>query len=289
MVVNKLPLVSIVIPCYNAEKTIHETLNSVLLQTYNNIEIIVVDDGSTDGSLKAIDSFLAGQLKVRIITQHNCGQSKARNNGMYACDGEYVMFLDADDMLAPAYVSECVDVFQSFPETLLVYSDVQLFERETGKLHLDTFILRQFLLRNCIPSFCMLRTEQIKEAGGFDETMRNNEDWECWIRIIARFRGSVVKIPKALYFYRKRLSADSVTDLSNFRNEVDQVFFYIYSKNYSFYQQNNLSISDLVAFAFDRAAWKRRYYNVWYRRIFYMVFKRSKYRALSNKNTLFFE
>ncbi|GHE43547.1 glycosyltransferase [Sphingobacterium griseoflavum] len=287
MVKDVFPLVSVVVPCFNAESTIIETLDSILLQDYRNIEIIIVNDGSTDSSLDLINAFAARGTNVNVIAQANFGQSRARNVGMHAAKGEYIMFLDADDLLATTYVSECVEVFRQRPEVLLVYSDMELFERETGVFHLDAFNLRQFLIRNCIPSFCMCRTKQIRDLGGFDEAMECNEDWECWIRMIANYSPDVFKIPKPLYFYRKRNTLDSVTDRSVRQDKVDDSFIYVYHKHYRFYKQNKLSISDFFALVIDNGFWKARYYNVWFRRFFYKLFKKSKYEAIE-ANTSFF-
>ncbi len=288
MVKDVFPLVSVVVPCFNAESTISETLDSILLQDYHNIEIIIVNDGSTDSSLDLINAFAARETNVNVIAQANFGQSRARNVGMHSAKGQYIMFLDADDLLATTYVSECIKVFQKRPEVLLVYSDMELFERETGVFHLDVFNLRQFLIRNCIPSFCMLRTAQIKEVGGFDEDMQCNEDWECWIRMVAHYSPNVYKIPKPLYFYRKRNTLNSVTDVSRKQEKVDDSFIYVYNKHYKFYKQNKLSISDFFAIVIDNGFWKARHYNIWFRRFFYKLFKKSKYQAIS-ANTPFFD
>src|SRR3954463_8415699 len=96
------PLVSIIIPCFNAERYVGDAIRSALAQTYDSIEVIVIDDGSTDGSLKVIKSF--GDA-VRIESQPNAGACAARNHGIDLARGEYVQFLDADDLLHPEKIA----------------------------------------------------------------------------------------------------------------------------------------------------------------------------------------
>ena len=97
-----LPLVSVVIPTYNSSETILSCINSVFSQTYNNIEIIVVDDGSTDTTIKLLSDLIIGhEEKIKLVTQVNAGPSCARNNGISHAKGEYIAFLDSDDEWYP--------------------------------------------------------------------------------------------------------------------------------------------------------------------------------------------
>lgn len=103
---NNHPLISIIIPCYNAEKTLEKCLTSVIHQSYDNLEIILIDDGSTDNSAKIYQDFQLKDERIKIFVQDNSGVSKARNNGVKAATGEYVCFVDSDDWVEPDYCSE---------------------------------------------------------------------------------------------------------------------------------------------------------------------------------------
>lgn len=102
------PLVSIVIPVYNVELYLRECLDSVISQTYHNLEIICVNDGSPDNSLSILEEYAAKDSRIRIISQENAGISVARNTGMDVATGEYIYFLDSDDYIALEMVERCV-------------------------------------------------------------------------------------------------------------------------------------------------------------------------------------
>ncbi|HDP79095.1 MAG TPA: glycosyltransferase [Mesotoga infera] len=107
------PLVSVIIPAYNAESTIIRTVRSILLQNYENIEVIVVDDGSTDNTANELKSISGDNQRVRLVTQNNQGVSVARNRGIQDARGEYIVFLDSDDFLEPEFVSVLVSIISS--------------------------------------------------------------------------------------------------------------------------------------------------------------------------------
>ena len=124
---NAFPLVSIVIPCYNTEQYIEEAVNSALCQTYSNFEVIVVDDGSTDKSYNILCSF--GD-RIRIVQQKNGGLSAARNAGILAAKGDYIMFVDADDILSPKAVESKMKIMLSDPEIGLVTGNFFILEND---------------------------------------------------------------------------------------------------------------------------------------------------------------
>lgn len=103
---NNYPLISVIIPCYNAERTLEKCLTSVIQQFYNNLEIILIDDGSTDNTSKIYEDFQRRDDRIKIFKQENSGVSKARNNGVKAAKGEYICFVDSDDWVEPDYCSE---------------------------------------------------------------------------------------------------------------------------------------------------------------------------------------
>ncbi|WP_157626219.1 glycosyltransferase family 2 protein [Sphingobacterium sp. B29] len=138
------PLVSIVIPCYNCENTIEEAIGSALSQTYTNIEVIVVNDGSVDNSESIVAELIKGDSRLSIYSQTNKGVSAVRNLGLRVARGSFIVFLDGDDKLKDSYIDLGVNIFEKKPSLTLVYSNMELFERESGPFPLAKFNLKIF-------------------------------------------------------------------------------------------------------------------------------------------------
>jgi glycosyltransferase involved in cell wall biosynthesis len=272
------PLVSIIIPCYNNKNVILEAINSALDQSYPNIEIIVVDDGSTDNSYDVIHNCIGNNGKVQFVRQENRGPAAARNTGFSFSSGEYLVFLDGDDMLHKDYVETCLQVYDSNPALNIVYCDAELFENKTGLWKLHPFSESTILLYNSIPVFAMIRSGVFNQIGKYDTRLKCSEDWELWIRLLQEFSG-VYKIPKVLYYYRKRNEKTSITDCDKIYNFRDDSLLYIYTKHQQLYRDSQFDMTNLLSFA----VYKEKYYNEWYRKLFYRLFKRKKYAEIYTK------
>ena len=271
--------VSIVIPCYNNQDTIVETLDSIKNQDFSNFEIIIVNDGSKDNSEQIIKEYSnASSLKIDVINQENSGPSIARNNGAGRASGNYLLFIDADDKIAPTYISECLDVFKNKSDAIIVYSEIELFEAETGKWELKDFKLPDFLINNSIPICGMMETSKFKEIGGFDLNISFTEDWEMWIRFVEKYGEGVYKIPKPLFYYRKRHNQSSLTDTKGNNEYGEKCRLYIYNKHYDFYKKNGLSLETLFETRYKYFKIHKKYYNLWYKKLFASVKK-----TISNK------
>ena len=278
------PLISIIIPCYNNKNVILESINSALDQSYRNIEIIVVDDGSTDDSYELVSNSIQGLENARVIRQDNQGPAAARNTGFSFSSGDYLVFLDGDDILHKEYVETCLAVYEKDPALNIVYCDVELFENKTGLWKLHPFSESTILLYNSIPVFAMIRSCVFNQIGKYDTKLRCGEDWELWIRILQRFSG-VYKIPKVLYYYRKRNEKNSLTDLDKVYNFRDDSLLYIYNKHQQLYRDSRFDMTSLLSFA----VYKEKYYNEWYRKLYYRLFKRKKYTEIYKKHQLLHE
>jgi glycosyltransferase involved in cell wall biosynthesis len=267
-------LVSVVIPCYNNADTIAETLQSVRNQTYNNIEIIVVNDGSTDASDIMINTFKNDTLSLdfQYYKQTNSGPSITRNNGAAAAKGEYIMFLDADDLLHETYIEKAINVLINQPTINIVYSNTEFFGAETGLWNLKNFEISDFLKYNSIPIFALIRNEVFQKVGGFDTNLSFTEDWELWIRIVKQY-GGVFKINETLFYYRKRENKSSLSDNMNVNDNSDLSRLYIYNKHYDFYKENGLDLTSLVNTTYQLQHLKVKYSNIWYRKIFKILKK----------------
>jgi glycosyltransferase involved in cell wall biosynthesis len=186
------PLVSVVIPAFNARHWISNAIDSVLTQTHQPVETIVVDDGSTDDTAAFVTSRYADILLIR---QPNRGLSAARNAGLAAARGEFVQFLDADDVLLPAKLERQLALLQPRPELAGVYCDFEYLEcdgRRAGSGFAEVpagGVLRSLLRRNFIVAHApLLRTEVVRAHGGFDEGLSACEDYDLWLRLAAAGR-----------------------------------------------------------------------------------------------------
>lgn len=212
------PTFSVVVAAHDAEATIGEALDSVLAQTTPPLEIVVVDDGSTDGTADVVARH--GE-RVRLIRQENRGPAAARNVAIRRSVGEFAAILDADDVFEPERLAAFSELAAARPELDILMSDVYLerggevtglFSEETPFADDDQFTQ---LVDRCFLAEPAVRRTTLLAAGGFDETLRVGEDWECWLRLLHRgARAGYVERP--LLRYRvdgAGLTADRMTAL----------------------------------------------------------------------------
>lgn len=196
---HKQPAVSVVIPCYNTHAYLNQTICSVRGQTFQNIEIIVIDDGSTDPA--TIDCLNHLGENVLVIHQSNQGLPAARNAGFAVARGEFVLPLDADDWLEPDAVEKLINVLKQSPEAGFSFSHICMEGEGQGVLTKHYNFFEQLFLNQL--SYClMLRKSLWQAAGGYDETMRRGyEDWEFNIRLGSMGCFGIV-VPMPLFHYR---------------------------------------------------------------------------------------
>ena len=240
------PLVSVMIPYYNCKEYIHETVASVKQQTYPNIEIIIVDDGSDSDHADYLQTFLADQPDIRFIHQKNKGVSAARNQAAQLASGQYFLFLDADDVILPTYIEKCVEVLENHSDCKLVYPLAELFGAATGIWELPEYQgFKSLLLGNKFPSVSIHRSADYRTLNGFDETLATHEDWDYWIRLL-QSGSSVYQIPEILFRYRKRSDQSSLVDQLLQNPELNrQDWQQVYLKNSAIFTQHHLSYWDL--------------------------------------------
>ncbi|AFY27557.1 glycosyltransferase [Cyanobium gracile] len=214
------PLVSVVIPVYNSAATVAESLRSVLEQTYPHLEILVVDDGSTDGAVAICETF--EDPRLRILHQANRGLAGARNTGIRQARGAYIGFLDSDDLWLPEKVARHVAHLQARPEVGVSFSPSGFIDEHSRPLgiyqmpRLEGITPEILFCRNPIGngSAVVIRREVFEairfranlhgepEDFYFDDTFRQSEDIECWLRIILDTPWRIEGIPEALTLYR---------------------------------------------------------------------------------------
>lgn len=199
-------LISVIIPCRNAAPWVEEAVSSVLAQTYLCLEVIAVDDGSSDDSLAILQRLAAADSRLRVISQPNRGPSAARNAGLRAARGAFICFLDADDALLPDKLRIQHQALCRLPAVDLVYSGYFLGDavlRPTGYVPaclpagapIDAFARRNWFAPMCP----LLRRSLVDRAGLFDESICGAEDWDYWIRCALAGRFLYLPGPVAIY------------------------------------------------------------------------------------------
>lgn len=184
--------VSVIIATYNYGKFILEAIESVFQQTFINWELIIVDDGSADGTSDIVKPYLSSN-KVKYIFQENKGLSIARNVGIKASSGKYIQFLDADDLIHHEKLKIQSQYLENHKEVDVVLSDYFLFEEKRDKIIFTPPSLKDIknikinILKGnfIVVNSPLSRKKAIEAIGGFDETLKNTEDWDLWLRMIS--------------------------------------------------------------------------------------------------------
>lgn len=213
-------LVTVVIPCHNYGQYLGEAIESALNQTYQPVEVVVVDDGSMDESVE-----VASRYPVTLLAQQNSGVCVAVNRGVSASSGAYVLRLDADDRLAPTYVDETLAELLRDPDTHFVYTAVEYFGGRTGTYPIEEFDPESLAERNYIHCSALMRRASWEQVGGYNLNMTTSryEDWDLWLAFAERgMRGAMVA--KRLLHYRQHQGASrvsfSLSSLSGVRREI---------------------------------------------------------------------
>jgi glycosyltransferase involved in cell wall biosynthesis len=209
------PEVSIVIPCFNQGMFIHDAIRSVFRQSFESWEIIVVDDGSTDPGTKAVLRALA-YPRTRLIRQRNQGLSAARNAGIAAARGRFVVPLDADDELAPAFLACTVEALEAAPEAAYAHTWTRLYGNQDLIWVDRPYNPYQLLLSTSVVGCALIRAEVLRAVGGYDIGRRaGNEDWDLWLRLLEAGWGQV-EVPRPLFRYRQHGISMSVSTEARF-------------------------------------------------------------------------
>ncbi|MBF2064474.1 MAG: glycosyltransferase family 2 protein [Calothrix sp. C42_A2020_038] len=202
-----MPKVSVIIPAYNAMRYLPQTLDSVLQQTFTDFEVIIVNDGSSDTILEWAPELR--DSRVRLITQINQGVSAARNQGVANSTGEYIAFLDADDLWERTYLEKQVDYLDKHSNMGVVYTWTKLIDEFGNPIkrifasHAEGMIWQELLGNDVIStgSSAMVRRHILEGVGGFDTQLAHAEDLELWLRIAQKYQFGVIK--ETLVSYRQ--------------------------------------------------------------------------------------
>ncbi len=197
------PRISVLMPCYNHGVFIDEAVGSVLAQTFQDFEIIVVDDGSTEPRTLEKLAELATP-RTTVIRTANRGLPAARNYAARRASGELFCALDADDRLAPTWFEKAIAVLDRQPHIAFVSHWLETFGDEHWTWTPEKCDLPSLLARNAVNGAALVRREAFERAGGYDEAMREGcEDWDFWLRLVEQgLEGAIV--PEVLFYYRRR-------------------------------------------------------------------------------------
>ncbi|WP_254568468.1 glycosyltransferase family 2 protein [Oscillatoria sp. HE19RPO] len=215
-----MKLISVIVPVYNLEQYIVDTIQSVLAQTYKHFELIVIDDGSTDRTAEICESF--DEPKLKLIRQKNKGANAARNAGLRIAQGDYIAFLDGDDLWLPEKLAKHIEHLEQSPEVGISYSQSAFIDEAGNPMglyqmpKLTDITIRDILCRNPISngSCAVLRKEVfegikfqdylygIQQDFYWDERLQGSQDLDCWFRIALQTDWKMEGIPEILTLYR---------------------------------------------------------------------------------------
>ncbi|MGB0383494.1 MAG: glycosyltransferase [Ardenticatenaceae bacterium] len=202
-----MPKISVIIPVYNGEQTIQETIDSVLAQTFSDFELIVINDGSTDATLEIVTSIQ--DPRVKLFSYPNRGLSHSRNRGLTHARSDLVAFLDADDLWTADKLEAQRNALQANPQATVAYSwtdFIDEFGQSLGQgIHVtkNGHVLADLLENNFIVngSNVLIHQDALISVGGFDESFVSAEDWDLWLRLAASYQ--FVCVPAAQVLYRR--------------------------------------------------------------------------------------
>lgn len=195
------PVASVVIPCFNYGAYVRDAIDSALSQTLRDVEVVVVDDGSTDPDTVAVVRSLKAD-RTKVVRQKNRGLPSARNRGIDESRGKYICCLDADDMIDPTYLEKAVSLLECRPDIGFAYTWIRRFGLRTGVWENHPYSFPELIHNNLANCSAVFRREAWKKSGGYWKEVSGYEDWEFWIRLGAHgYPGA--RIPEALHLYRK--------------------------------------------------------------------------------------
>jgi glycosyltransferase involved in cell wall biosynthesis len=222
------PKVSVIIPCYNLGAYVDEAVDSVLAQTFQDFEIIVVDDGSTEPStMRLMGNY--DRPKTHVLRTKNQGLATARNIGITQARGKYILPLDADDKIGNSYLAKASMILDTRPEIGIVYCRARFFGAREGEWHIEPFSIETMLTKNVIFATAMFRKSSWQKVGGYNPIMVHGyEDYDFWISLLDLEKAGVYRINEILFYYRVREDSMFSTLLTNEENQIDmltQVFY----------------------------------------------------------------
>jgi glycosyltransferase involved in cell wall biosynthesis len=230
---------SVIMPTYNSAATVEAAIRSALEQTRSDFELIVVDDGSSDDTVARVEEFVRSDERISLVTQSHRGASAARNAALARATGEYVSFLDSDDLWLPRYLEAMAKTLEDNPQAGVAHTDAWVFHQDVGLIARGSLMnrwtprvvpsepldfLRAMLeTANFLYYSVTVRRPVLLDVGGFDERLQASVDYELWLRIAAH--GHVfVRHAENLAVYRRRSSGQITSNPAAFDRSMPEVY-----------------------------------------------------------------
>lgn len=224
--------ISVIIPCYNHAQFIDETLESVYNQSYADWECIIVNDGSQDNSSEIVKKWLKKDDRYSLIDIENQGVCVARNIGIEQAKGEFILPLDADDIISSDYLELGIKEFKNNRDLKLVYCKAEKFGGQNGLWNLKPFSLNQLAYENMIFCSGLYKKSDWKRVEGYDQNMKHGlEDWDFWISMLKN-GGEVKQLDKVCFYYRIKENSRN----KNFtKTQEEELYKYMSDKHSKFF------------------------------------------------------
>ena len=230
-----MPKVSVIIPVYNDGIYLKEALQSVQSQPYQDFEIILVDDGSTDMDTRKLLKE-AEQVRVHVFFKEHSGVSITRNYAINKASGEYVLPLDADDLLGEVFLQKAVETLDTNTKIKVVCGNEQLFGKRKGIRKLPEYSIEMLLGQNVFPTTSLFRKSDFLKTPGFNANMKESfEDWDFWLSLLES-GGEVRKLDVVARYYRVRNNSRNfsltVENLKSLRRQIYENHKPLYAKHF---------------------------------------------------------
>ena len=216
-------IVSIIVPCYKQACYLPEALQSVLSQTFQDWECIIVNDGSPDKTEEVARQFITADSRIKYIYQENQGVSATRNNAVAHSTGKYILPLDADDIIMPTYLQKAVDYLESHPECNIVTCKAKMFGAMNKNWVFDDYDYSELKWKNTIMNSSVFRREDFDRTSGYNVNMVHGyEDWEFWITLLNE-NSKVHRLDEFLYYYRKAKNSRNINAYRHDKELSEQI------------------------------------------------------------------
>jgi glycosyltransferase involved in cell wall biosynthesis len=223
-------LVSIIIPCYKQAQYLPDALESVLAQTYTHWECVVVNDASPDDTANVAKSYAEKDPRISVLNlPHNGGLANARNLGIAATTGKYIIPLDADDKLHPDFIVSTLGMYESLPEVKVVYTDAQHFGDDNSYAKRDDMVMKDLCIRNFFQPIALFSRNHFLQTAGYRQHIFGYEDWDLWLQLIDKVEHAK-RIPEALVYLRVKAKS-MITELTGNEKMEQKVREQLYRYN----------------------------------------------------------
>lgn len=263
-----IPLISIIVPCYNQVQYLNECLQSVLDQSFQDWECIIVNDGSPDNTENIALEWTAKDNRFKYLKKENGGLSSARNTGIEMAKGDWILPLDCDDKIGNRYLELAEREFDK--NYTVIYCAAEYFGAKTGNWKLPTYSLKSLAEENIIFCTAFFQKKDWQKIGGYDECMKYGlEDWEFWISLLKNGE-KVYKLTEICFYYR--IKENSMLASLHQSANMNDMLFYIEKKHLGFFHNHlgsmhhlnmnkneQIKISELLRNQIQKIANSKRY------------------------------